>query len=87
MPYVMKAYGTDSMGNTADGVYVMSYDLEAFGGRGEVSFTTDKQSAMQFKDATEAFNVWRSQSKTRPTRPDGRPNRPLTALTIEFEPT
>ena len=34
----------------------------------------------------EALEEWRRASKRWPTRPDGRPNRPLTAFTVEIAP-
>ena len=40
---------------------------------------------MRFATRGDAMNFWRAPSKTRPTRMDGKPNRPLTALTVEIE--
>jgi hypothetical protein len=38
---------------------------------------------MRFKTAGEAWMLWRRPSRVRPVRADGKPNRPLTAFTIE----
>lgn len=65
--------------------FLKSADFEAHGGRGFMTFTEDIDRAMTFPDATAAITFWRTQSKTVPKRPDGRPNRPLTALTVEIE--
>ena len=55
-----------------------------FGGRIEV--TTERHRAMAFADPGQAMAAWNSQSKRLPLRPDGRPNKPLTALTVELKP-
>jgi len=36
--------------------------------------------------ASDAMIFWGTQSNTVPLRPDGKPNKPLTALSIEVEP-
>jgi hypothetical protein len=54
-----------------------------YGGRIEV--TTIRDQAMTFADAGQAMAAWNSQSTRLPLRPDGRPNKPLTALTVELE--
>lgn len=66
-------------------LYLRDYDLEAYGGRGKVTTTADKRKALQFPNEAAAMDAWRSQSKTMPIRPDGRPNRPLTAYHATFE--
>jgi hypothetical protein len=63
--------------------WLMSYDVEWMDGFGRADFTTDLAKAMRFDSARELFDVWTTQSKTCPWRPDGKPNKPLTALTIE----
>lgn len=65
------------------GAYLMSYDPEAFDGLGDVRWTTDYRKAMRFGSAADAMRLYRTQSSTRPFRDDGRPNRPLTAATVE----
>ena len=67
-------------------VYIEDFipDTDPFG-RGEVFVTTLKQEAKQFADLEAALEFWKQQSKRMPLRPDGKPNRPLTAFSITFE--
>jgi hypothetical protein len=67
------------------GQYLRSFDVEAFDGQGDASFTWRRAKAMRFADIGAATEAWKTQSKTRPLREDGRPNRPLTAFSITFE--
>jgi len=67
------------------GEYLMRADIEAYDGRGYAEFTKKVKKAKRFASYDEAFEFWRAQSKTRPLRPDGRPNRPLTAFNITIE--
>jgi hypothetical protein len=67
------------------GTYLKSADFEAHGGIGWMTFTRNPGSALKFDSAGAAIAYWRTRSKTVPTRPDGKPNRPLTALTVEIE--
>jgi len=66
-----------------DGHYLRSCDVNAHGGRGAVDAVQDPAKARRFTDVVEAMEYWRRQSAVRPLRPDGLPNRPLTAYTIE----
>lgn len=68
-----------------EGHYLKSYDPEAFDGRGDAEFTTTRSEAMRFSDAGEALELWRAVPKSRPVRPDGKPNRPLTAFSVMTE--
>jgi hypothetical protein len=45
--------------------------------------TPDRASAKEMTPA-EAFELWKRVDPRQPTRPDGQPNRPLTAFTVEF---
>ena len=56
----------------------------AFGGR--IVLTPHREGAKQFADNAAAMIAWNTQSTVRPLRPDGRPNKPLTTLTVEIEP-
>jgi hypothetical protein len=47
--------------------------------------TPDIELATKFT-TTEAFELWRSIDKRKPWRPDGKPNRPFTAFSVEFNP-
>lgn len=68
------------------GAYLKAFDFEHENGIGWGEFTRDPARAKAFASAGEAMEFWRTQSKVRPLRPDGRPNRPLTALTVSVEP-
>jgi hypothetical protein len=65
--------------------WLESFDHEAFNGRGHGEFTSDIADAMHFATSAEAFQFWGKQSSKRPRRPDGKPNKPLTALTVVIE--
>jgi hypothetical protein len=67
------------------GHYVESFDHDASEGHGFGVFTPDIRGAMQFATAGEAWDFWRRQSRVNRWRPDGRPNRPLTASTVTIE--
>lgn len=64
------------------GEYLAAYDPDAHDGRGRVTWTADPAQAMVFASGVDAWTCWRSTSTVQPLRPDGRPNRPLTAYTI-----
>lgn len=64
--------------------YLRAFDVDAMAGIGTMKTTTDFREAMQFADARACAEAWRTQSKVRPLREDGKPNRPLTACSIEF---
>jgi hypothetical protein len=53
----------------------------AFGGT--IRLTRDRARAMRFANNGEAMTAWNMVSNARPLRPDGKPNKPLTALTVE----
>jgi hypothetical protein len=67
-------------------MYLVDSDVDARGGRGTESWSSDPACAMVFLDAVEAWAFWRRQSTVTPLRDDGRPNRPLTMHSIEIEP-
>ena len=66
------------------GTWLKSFDPNARNGRGLIVGTTDRNEAHRFEDAGAAMECWRQVSTTHPTRLDGRPNRPLTAYTIDL---
>jgi len=79
------------MANTKDvagmvGKWVKSFDPDAHDGRGDLRVTDDRYKALSFSSPGEAMRFWKQQSKSRPVRPDGEPNRPLTAWTCGIEP-
>jgi hypothetical protein len=68
-----------------EGSYVEEFDPDAENGRGVLKGTRDKSKAKKFADAKEAMEFYRQQSTVRPLRPDGHPNRPLTAYSVSIE--
>jgi len=66
------------------GEYVRDYQPEKHGGRGEVTFTRDRARAKTFPDVEAAWRLMRHRPRNRPTRPDGGPNRPLMAFTLQI---
>jgi hypothetical protein len=76
------------------GRYLKSYDADyvpdgptamASWVTGKATFTDDPRDGLRFDNMAAAFECWKRQSTVQPLRPDGRPNRPLTAYTITFE--
>lgn len=67
--------------------WLKSYDPEAHGGRGVAKFTADIDEAMTFPDNKAAWDCYRQIPKNRPTRADGKPNRPLMAYTVLIDPS
>jgi hypothetical protein len=65
--------------------YLRAFYPDRHGGRGEIFFTDDPAEARKFDSFTAVMECWKTQSKVRPLRLDGRPNRPLTAFTIQPE--
>lgn len=49
---------------------------------GEAIATYDINEAMKFPSMIAVWEFWKTESKLRPLRPDGKPNRPLTAFNI-----
>lgn len=64
-----------------DGQYILDFNPNQFKPRGLLTTTSDIMKAKQFKDHADAFIYWK---QTHGMRPDGKPNRPLTAWTIEI---
>ena len=65
-------------------VYLRSFDPAAYGGRGHAKVTHDIADAARFADAVAGWQEWKRESTVLPLRPDGQPNRPLTAYTVTF---
>lgn len=66
--------------------WVSAYDPDAYNGLGHFEVTTDPAAALQFATQKEAVEFWLQPSKVKPLREDGKPNRPLTAVTLGVEP-
>lgn len=68
-----------------NGEYVKKYQPEAFDGHGDVVFTDKKEEALTFESFTAAHIFVGQVPKNRPYRDDGRPNRPISAFTLEMK--
>ena len=75
----------DGKAHPLDGLWLKSFDPDGCKGHGEVTGTKRRADAMRFTDMPAAMKFWRKTSTVLPMRPDGQPNRPLTAFTIEVE--
>lgn len=67
------------------GDYLEWSDPDARLGRGDDRWTNDPTKAKLFVSFVEAAECWKARSKLVPTRPDGKPNRPLTAYSVSIE--
>lgn len=85
MPWRMKIHGVAGGETYPRPVYLEAFDLDAHGGRGFSALTADPSKALTWPDLADVLAAWKTVSRVRPTRPDGKPNRPLTAYTIEPE--
>jgi hypothetical protein len=84
---VLKIVGlADGRPTPDDGRYVVWMDVDARAGRGLLHTTHDVREARVFDTLAQAARYWQRTSTVRPRRPDGQPNRPLTAYTIEIVP-
>lgn len=94
MPILMKLVGLAGGGTTPfDGQYLREYDpgRDGVGPNGEallahIVTTSDPAKGMAFADAAHVHEVYTLVDERRPVRPDGKPNRPLTAFTIDVGP-
>jgi hypothetical protein len=88
MTYVIKieGYVSSDFECPCIGMWLESFDHDVDGMSGHGTFTFKVNNAKRFDTKAEALIFWRKQSHTRPLRPDGQPNRPLTAFTISVEP-
>ena len=64
--------------------YVRDVDFDADEGRGRIVMTQKLEEAKRFDSPGEALEYYRTASKVVPLRPDGRPNRPLTAYNVQI---
>lgn len=89
MPFVLRfvapAGQTTNM-TPAEGAYLESFNPEAYDGRGVAEWTTDAARAARFPTREAAVRAWHGVPNCRPVRPDGRPNKPLTAYSLAVEP-
>ena len=86
MPAVIKiVQRADGSPTPEAGRYIVQFDHDALRGRGTGHYLPEVKYALRFPNAAAAMAFWRRQSVLRPMRPDGEPNRPLTAYTVEIE--
>ncbi len=64
-------------------LYLEDFDVDAFGGLGQADLTKNLDDALRFESSLAVFEAWTRQSTVMPLRADGKPNKPLTAFTIE----
>ena len=76
-----------------DGQYLTEYDPEKDGVSPDglpmqavIKTSPDPRRALQYTDFPHALETWKRVCQRHPVRDDGRPNRPLTAFTVSFEP-
>lgn len=86
MAIKMQLWGSPHGPTEFDGEYLLDMDFEAHDGLGELTTTPDVAKAKWFADMADALEFWGRSPKCRPIRPDGKPNRPLTATNWEFFP-
>ena len=67
------------------GAWLESYNPEAGNGRGLAMWTSDPEKAARFPSKEAAFKAWQGSPRCKPVRPDGRPNKPLTAYSVSIE--
>lgn len=66
-----------------DGRFLSFYDPHD-GEHGRIETTADVDKALVFDNAGAALECWKQVNRNKPVRPDGKPNRPLTAFTVEL---
>lgn len=72
-------------GSVVLGAFLEFSDPDARNGLGEDRWTRDLAKAKRFDAFKDAMNCWMAQSTVRPFRDDGKPNRPLTAYSVQPE--
>ena len=72
-------------GSVVIGDYLEWSDPNAKFGMGDEGWTANLTKAKRFPSFTAAMECWKAQSTLVPRRPDGRPNRPLTAWSVTIE--
>jgi len=85
-PFLLRVHGRAN-GQPFDfpGQYVEKYEDHPLPA-GEVTFTPAPARAKRFSTSREAALFWQQTNKAMPVRPDGKPNRPLTAFSVEIVP-
>jgi hypothetical protein len=63
--------------------WLKAYDADGMAGFGLIDTTDNRAEARRFPSLEAVLECWRTQIRVQPLRDDGRPNRPLTAHSIE----
>jgi hypothetical protein len=89
MPYLMQIIGIEGMSTPFDGEYLVEYDpsRNSFDPDGmpmlaHVVTTKNPSRAKRYENLEAIHAEWTRVDPRQPVRPDGQPNRPLTAFTI-----
>jgi hypothetical protein len=86
MAYVVLIIGSPSAKTPHDGRWLVAWDPNTEAGTLSCTSTDEVREARQFERAGDALDEWKTISSVQPTRPwDGKPNRPLSGLTITLE--
>lgn len=83
MKVVKIVTGANSVHTPHDGRYLLGYNPDTVYGDLVMITTPDIAKAKRFADLSAVHDLWAAVSKKQPVRPDGKPNRPLTSLSIE----
>jgi hypothetical protein len=84
--FVIRAVGfTNGRPCPHEDQFLKNFNHDAYGGQGYGEFTARPSEAKQFDSYLDAIEFWNKCSMVKPLRPDGKPNRPLTALTMIIE--
>jgi hypothetical protein len=76
-------WGIEGEGDDPFSLYLSAFNVDGARGRGLIRTTSDVGWALRFPSFAAVMELWQRQSTVRPLRDDGKPNRPLTAWTIE----
>ena len=81
---IIHGYARDDIVFDSPGSYLEWYDPNIPDDtKPMMQFTYDIKKAKRFERAVEAMHEWNRIRDVDPIRPDGKPNKPLTAFTIE----
>jgi hypothetical protein len=88
MSFVLRIQGlVDGTPSPYDGLYLTRFDFDdCEPGQCRLHATAHHTEALRFESMLEALEVWKTVDPRAPLRPDGEPNRPLTAFSVSVEP-
>ena len=67
------------------GQWLKYFNHDTADGLGFGEFSADPTQAMKFDSAAELMAFWTKVSATKPVREDGKPNRPLTCVSVTID--